>query len=227
MFSPAKVIFAGIGVLLLVNDLLLYLHAGSYNVQWRKAAKDLHESQSTLVEILEQIENFFRRLEIYAEVPPTPAMKDTMVKIMVEVLGILAIATKEMKQSRASELTLRIALLLAHVDLEKFLKKLAGRTDMVDALTRLDKLTNEEARLAGAQVLKNTHMIDDKLTGVGDGVKVVDEKVEEVDTRVKSVRSEVQRVSNNVDDVKRSSSFPSLLTVEHKTRLQGTNYGRV
>jgi len=55
---------------------------------------------------LEQIENFFRRLEIYTEVPPTPAMKDTMVKIMVEVLDILAIATKETKQSRTSELNL-------------------------------------------------------------------------------------------------------------------------
>ncbi|KAF8265769.1 hypothetical protein EI94DRAFT_1803951 [Lactarius quietus] len=120
MFSPAKVIFAGIGVLL-----------------------------CTLVEILDQIETFFRRLEVYTEVPPTPAMKDTMVKIMVEVLDILAIATKEMKQSRA----------------KKFMKKLAGRTDMEDALTRLDKLTNEEARMAGAQILKNTHVINDKLTG--------------------------------------------------------------
>jgi hypothetical protein len=166
---------------------------------------------------LEQIENFFRRLEIYADVPPTPAMKDTMVNIMVEVLNILAIATKEMKQSRTSKLSLRIALFLAHIGLERFLKKLAGRTDMKDALARLDKLTNEEARMAGAQVLKNTHVIDGKLTGVGVSVRAVDEKVEGVDTQVKSVRSEVQRVINNVDDVKRSSTFLSLLIVEHKT----------
>lgn len=117
-----------------------------------------------------------------------------MVKIMVEVLDILAIATKEMKQSRT----------------KKFLKKLAGRTDMEDALARLDKLTNEEARMAGAQVLKNTHVIDGKLTGVGVSVRVVDEKVEGVDTQVKSVRSEVQRVSNNVDDVKRNQLRESL-----------------
>jgi hypothetical protein len=32
-------------------------------------------------------------------------MKDIIVKIMVEVLSILAIATKEVKQSRTSELT--------------------------------------------------------------------------------------------------------------------------
>jgi hypothetical protein len=48
------------------------------------------------------IENFFRRLEVYTKVPPTPAMTNMMVKIMVEVLDILGTATKEMKQSRAS-----------------------------------------------------------------------------------------------------------------------------
>lgn len=46
-----------------------------------------------------------------------------MVKIMVEVLDLLAIATKETKQSRASELNLRITLFLADIGPEKFLKK--------------------------------------------------------------------------------------------------------
>jgi hypothetical protein len=49
------------------------------------------------------MENFFQRLEIYTNVSPTPEMIDIIVKIMVEVLSILAIATKEMKQSRMSE----------------------------------------------------------------------------------------------------------------------------
>ncbi len=54
--------------------------------------------------MFERIENFFKRLETYTEVPPTGAMTDIIVKIMVEVLNILAIATKEIKQGRASEL---------------------------------------------------------------------------------------------------------------------------
>jgi hypothetical protein len=36
-------------------------------------------------------------------VPPTPEMMDIIVKIMVEVLSILGIATKEIKQGVASE----------------------------------------------------------------------------------------------------------------------------
>ena len=56
-----------------------------------------------LVDIFERIENFFKRLESYTEVAPTAAMADVTVKIMVEVLSILAIATKEVKQGRSSE----------------------------------------------------------------------------------------------------------------------------
>ena len=57
-----------------------------------------------LATVFEHIENFFRRLETYVEVPPTTGMTDIIVKIMVEVLSILSIATKEIKQNRTSEL---------------------------------------------------------------------------------------------------------------------------
>ena len=64
---------------------------------------DVRASQETLIDIFERIENFFRRLEIYTEVSPTPEMIDIITKIMVEVLSILAIATNEIKQGHASE----------------------------------------------------------------------------------------------------------------------------
>ena len=57
-----------------------------------------------LIEIFVRIENFFKRLESYTEVPPTDAMTNVIVKIMTEVLSILAIATKEIKEGRSSEL---------------------------------------------------------------------------------------------------------------------------
>ena len=55
------------------------------------------------MDIFERIESFFRRLEMYAEVPPTTEMMDTIVLIMVEVLSILGVATKEIRQGRMSE----------------------------------------------------------------------------------------------------------------------------
>jgi phosphate starvation-inducible protein PhoH len=76
-----------------------------------QAAKDVAASQDILVDLFGRIESFFRRLEIYTGVPLTPAMTDKMVEITVEVLDILATATKEMKQSRTSEFVLHRAIL--------------------------------------------------------------------------------------------------------------------
>jgi len=66
-------------------------------------AKDVGASEDTLADIFSRIENFFKRLESYKYVPPTPAMTDMIVTIMVEVLSILSIATTEIKQGRRSE----------------------------------------------------------------------------------------------------------------------------
>jgi hypothetical protein len=56
-----------------------------------------------LIDIFSRIEGFFKRPESYTEVPPTCAMTDISIKIMVEVLKILGLATKEIKQRRPSE----------------------------------------------------------------------------------------------------------------------------
>jgi len=103
VFSPAKVIFAGFGVLLSVRSLFPLFARVICNSHIPQAAKDVRSSQETLIDIFGGIENFFRRLEVYTAVVPTPEMVDMMVKIMVEVLSILGIATKEIRQGRTSE----------------------------------------------------------------------------------------------------------------------------
>jgi hypothetical protein len=47
-------------------------------------------------------------------------------------------------------------------------------------LKRLDKLTQEEVRMATAQNLKSTHAIVDTVTAINDRVASVDNKVAEV-----------------------------------------------
>ena len=108
-------------------------------------------------------------------------MTDKMVEITVEVLGILAMATKEMKQNQASSSVLSYAFQGAHVGTEKFVKRIAGRTDLEDGLKKLDTLTNEELVMAMAQLLKITHNIDNKVTGVDDKVQFVKDNVKAVD----------------------------------------------
>ena len=56
-----------------------------------------------LIDVFNPIERFFQRLDIYTGITPTAAMMDMIVEIMVEVINILAITTKEVKRGRLSE----------------------------------------------------------------------------------------------------------------------------
>jgi hypothetical protein len=85
-------------------------------------AKDVDSSQDVLLDIFVRIESFFKRLESYTEVPPTAAMTDVIVKIMIEILSILAIATKEIKQGRSSEYTNLVYNILLVLDVASFQK---------------------------------------------------------------------------------------------------------
>jgi hypothetical protein len=115
------------------------------------------------------MEYFFKRLERYIKVRPNAALTEIIVKIMVEVLSILGIVTKEIGQGKIS-VSFRVDV-YANVDVraERFFKKLAGMKDIEDALQRLDKLTREEALMAAVEGLTMTRDIGDKVEGVDEG----------------------------------------------------------
>jgi hypothetical protein len=76
---------------------------GHCNAHVSQTAKDAPTIQGSFVEVFERIGFFFRRLETYINVPLTTDMMDMVIGIMVEVLSILAIATKGIKVGRMSE----------------------------------------------------------------------------------------------------------------------------
>ena len=121
-----------------------------------QAAKDVIASEDALTDLLESIEHFLKRLDIYTKIPSTAAMDEIIVKIMVEVLSTLALATKELKQGRSSEFVLAdVAPALTQCDAEKFIKSLFGGESGAEAvLQRLDRLTQDEARTTAAETLK-------------------------------------------------------------------------
>ena len=121
-------------------------------------------------------------------------MTNKMVQITVEILDILAIATKEMKQSRTSEFNLRFRFYDADIVSEKFVKRVVGRTDLEDGMKNLDKLTNEEVAMASAQILKIAHNIDNSVMEVHEVVRRVDENVSHVKDRGQLVNDNIQAV---------------------------------
>ena len=105
-------VFAGVGVLLsvcILHNKILWGVEYNCNAPISQTARDVRASHGTLINTFERIEMIFRRLEIYAKVPLTvltSEMMDIIIRIMVEVLSILGIAMKDIKQGRMSKYSL-------------------------------------------------------------------------------------------------------------------------
>ena len=60
-------------------------------------------SYDALVEIFKCVENFLLRLRIYTEIKePADALTEVVIKIMAELISVLALATKQIKQGEFS-----------------------------------------------------------------------------------------------------------------------------
>ena len=170
-------------------------HWNYSEIEPTQVAKDVRANQNVLIELFEPIASFFRRLKAYTEVPMTEAIKHIMVMIMAKVLELIAIATKELKLSRTSELTPDTTLPIADRDSEKNVKKLLGRNEWEDAMRRLNGLT-QEAQMVFAQVLKVAHNVKDGVEIVGDQVKGDTGQVKEVGDQAIDVDEKVKVVGD-------------------------------
>jgi hypothetical protein len=122
-----------------------------------QAASGVTSSYDALLDLFECIGNFLKRLEIYTTIPPTSLMTDIIIKIMVELLSVLALATKQIKQGRFSTCAVIYTPHMAQCSTEKFTKKLLGESEIEVVLQRLDRLTQDEARMTVAQTLGVVH----------------------------------------------------------------------
>jgi hypothetical protein len=71
-----------------------------------QTANGVSASNDALEDLFECVQNFLQRLHVYREIRPTPVMTDILIKIMVEVLSVLALTTKQIKLGRFSKHTL-------------------------------------------------------------------------------------------------------------------------
>ncbi|KAH9173660.1 hypothetical protein EDB89DRAFT_682016 [Lactarius sanguifluus] len=83
VFPPAKPVFTGIGILL-------------------AAAKDVSASHDVLLDLFGRMEGFFKRFEVYIQSFLNIQVAEALVKVVVKILNILSIATKEIERSRTN-----------------------------------------------------------------------------------------------------------------------------
>jgi len=80
--------------------LLSCLSIRDRSAQVSQAAEGVSTSYDALVELFECFEHYLGRLKIFTEIPS--AVEEVLVKIMVELLGVLALAVQQIKQGRFS-----------------------------------------------------------------------------------------------------------------------------
>ncbi|KAF8262464.1 hypothetical protein EI94DRAFT_708298 [Lactarius quietus] len=149
-------------------------------------AKDVRASHDVLVDLFERIQFFLKRLGVHTRISPTKDMVEILVRIMAEVLSILSIATKEVQQSRT----------------KTYLKKLVGRTDIEDALKRLDALTREEVQMAIAQILKATDELKDNVTKANTAMEQTANTVDEIMDNLDEIMDDVDEIMDDIDEMK-------------------------
>ncbi len=96
-------------------------------------------------------------------------MTDILLKIMVETLSVLALVTKQINQGRFSRWHATKRYPPVEHGTEKFAEKLLGESGVIAALQRLDRLTQEEARLTSGHSLGVVHELFVNLGVVIDG----------------------------------------------------------
>ncbi|KAH9046106.1 hypothetical protein EDB84DRAFT_1674249, partial [Lactarius hengduanensis] len=140
-FQPAKLIFVGINVLFTVRIFPAYTESPTTrpsDTNSCQAADGVSASYDALLELFECVGSFLKRLEIYTKIPLSPLMTEIIAKIMVELLSILAQAKKQVKQGR----------------FKQFAKMLLGDSEIENIMRRLDRLTQDEARMMDAHILE-------------------------------------------------------------------------
>ena len=109
---------------------------------------------------------------IYTKIDrPTPAMTEVVIKIMVELISVLALVTKQINQGRFSK-SLLIDKRSSTQDLniaEKYGKRLLGENEIESVLQRLDRLTGEESKMATAQTLDVVYCLVNNMGTVMEG----------------------------------------------------------
>ena len=124
-----------------------------------------------MLDLFECLGNFLKRLEVYTTIPPTPIMTDIIIKIMVQLLSVLALATKQIKQGRFSKYPANYTTLATQCVAEKFAKKLFDDSEVEAVVQRLDRLTQEEARMATTQTLGVVHGLVENMNVVMEGAE--------------------------------------------------------
>ncbi|EMD34301.1 hypothetical protein CERSUDRAFT_75873 [Gelatoporia subvermispora B] len=179
-----------------------------------RATKNVSLSYDSLVELLQCVSQFLGRTTIYTRMSLTIQMREILVKMLTNVISILALATKEVKQGR----------------LRKFVRTLLGNTDVEDALTQLTRLSTTETQMVGLESLR---LMSDLVASLNEHMKSSQESTGHVRGALKDIRSSMDAVGEVLNKIKddsiarkhRSWLSPPDPSINHNVALRSYSNG--
>ncbi|KAF8268644.1 hypothetical protein EI94DRAFT_1785790 [Lactarius quietus] len=199
----AQAIFVGVDVLITVALMFSSDSTSVFPNPHTPGGRRCQLSYDALVDLFECIGNFLNRLRIYTDVPMSPSMMDIIGKIMVELLSVFALATKQLnKADSVSGSLLRCT--MAQDGTEKFAKKLLGEREIEAVLQRLDRLTQEEGRMTTAQTLETVAQTLEVVHGLVNNVKIVMNDGKASTDGILNALNAMQQISSDINKMKRS-----------------------
>ncbi|KAI9453313.1 hypothetical protein BJY52DRAFT_1189677 [Lactarius psammicola] len=143
------------------------------------AAEGVSASYDALLELFECVGSFLKRLEIYNKISLSPLMTEIIVKIMVEYFPSLA-------RRRNSEL---IA--------EQFAKRLLRDSEIESIMRRLDRLTQDEARMMDAHILEVVYGLMNNMKTVMDGGDVYTSAIRKTLVTIQDMVNEINKMNRD------------------------------
>lgn len=134
----------------------------------------LEQGHDVLIDIFKCINIFLSLLKIYADIPPTLAMTAMVVQILLELLAVLAIATKQIGQGRFGESPYLCIVfpgteLMVSLVVEIYARKRLGEKDIESILQRFDRLTLDGSTMTVAQTLGAVYALVNDMRVVMEG----------------------------------------------------------
>ena len=163
--------------------------------------KDVIASYEALINLFERTQYFLQRLNHYTATSLTPEMMELLAKILAQVLSVLALSTKEMKERRISALIFRY-FFLADYGAEKFMKRLVGKTEVEDGLQRLDMLTKEENLLLAACTLEVAGDIRQNVNDIKDNTRDIKDDTHDIKEDTRNIREDTRNIQDIKEDTR-------------------------
>ena len=140
------------------------------DVQVSQVANDSGTGDDVILDLFYCIESSLKLLRIHVEVPSNLVVIGKAMKILFQLILVLALATRQAEQGRLRE-SLRVDVTLAHPTLENIKEKWLKDADVRRVGRRLNRLTQEEAQMTVAQNMEAVYGLISNIKVLIDGAR--------------------------------------------------------